>query len=113
MKDVDESLFFARCSLVLFLAAPLARLNIPSLDDGFCLIAEIVALICGIVGKRHLSGKVGMIGAVVIGLLALLVTPMGSPQIMPSTPTDEEENVSDSPAPNLSAPTASRKSTSD
>jgi 4-amino-4-deoxy-L-arabinose transferase-like glycosyltransferase len=86
-----ERLFVARCSLVLFIAGlvvpfviaglvvAVSRLS-PSdteriaaiLAVGFGLIAEVLAVICGIFGRRHLSGKIGMIGAAVIVVLVVL-----------------------------------------
>jgi hypothetical protein len=87
-------LFVARCSLVLFIAGlvvpfviaglVVAFSRLPPSDTertaailavGFGLIAEVLALICGIVGRRHLSGKIGMIGAAV--MLVLVVAALG------------------------------------
>jgi hypothetical protein len=86
-----ERLFVARCSLVLFVAGLLVPLIIgvvvlalsqPSFSQraeataaflalGFGLIAEVLALVLGIAGRRHLSGKIGMIGAITIIVMAL------------------------------------------
>ena len=85
-----ERLFVARCSLVLFISGLAVPFVIAGLvvafsrlspDDtrkiaailalGFGLIAQVVALICGIVGRRHVSGKIGMIGATVVLMVAL------------------------------------------
>jgi hypothetical protein len=85
-----ERLFVARCSLVLFIGGLLVPFIIAVMvfavsgrhlsEDakniagvlavGFGSIAEILALICGIIGRRHLSGKIGMIGAIVVLVIA-------------------------------------------
>ena len=78
MNDASERVFVARCSLVLFIVGLLvpfaiARLGAfldypawaPILAFACSLIAEIVGVIFGIIGRRYLSGKVGMIGSAV------------------------------------------------
>jgi len=91
-----ERLFIGRCALVLFIAGLLLPFIIGGLlltfggmylslgteivDFYLCLgfgfIAELLALALGIVGRRHLSGKVGMYGATVV--CALAVTYVGA-----------------------------------
>jgi hypothetical protein len=94
MNDADdrERAFVARGSLVLFITGLLvpfiiavfalglpdpklahedARNAAAALAFGFSLTAELLALILGIVGRPHLSGKIGMYGAVVTFLIPL------------------------------------------
>jgi hypothetical protein len=80
-----EHWFIARCSLVLFIAGLLVPLIIGVLlvslgaSDviyfytclGLGFIAEVLALVFGIVGRRRLPGKVGMYGAIVVCALTL------------------------------------------
>jgi hypothetical protein len=92
MNDANdrERLFVARCSLVLFIAGLLVPLIIAGVGAGFCggaktetaaffsalglgLIAGVLALVFGILGRRYLSGKIGMIGGALLLMLALLV----------------------------------------
>jgi hypothetical protein len=81
-----EHWFIARCSLVFFIAGLLVPLIIGVLLVslgaydviyfytclGLGFIAEVLALVFGIVGRRRLPGKVGMYGAIVVCALILL-----------------------------------------
>jgi chromate transport protein ChrA len=93
MNDANDrdSRFVARCSLVLFIAGLLVPFIIvvagfilseraPSLETeeksiglavGFGVVAEVLALILGIIGRRHLSGNIGMYGSMIVLLAAL------------------------------------------
>jgi len=78
--------FIARCSLVLFIAGLLVPfiigvllVSLGAYDViyfytclGLGFIAEVLALVLGIVGRRRLPGKVGMYGAIVVCALILL-----------------------------------------
>ncbi len=84
--DHRHRLVAARCALGLFISGVVLPLVMALLgyrwDWGsrvivpppimLSLIAEFVALALGFVGRRHLSGKVGMIGALVILACAFL-----------------------------------------
>jgi len=94
MNEVSDKgrLFVANCSLFLFIAGLLVPFIIAvlvllldgpklSLDTkvtahvlavGFGVIAEVLALILGIIGRRHLSGKVGKNGSTSVLLGAVL-----------------------------------------
>jgi hypothetical protein len=81
-----EHWFIARCSLVFFIAGLLVPLIIGVLLVslgaydviyfytclGLGFIAEVLALVFGIVGRRRLPGKVGMYGAIVVCVLIFL-----------------------------------------
>jgi hypothetical protein len=95
MNDPNERkhLFAAWCSLVVFIAGLLLPLLIavvafalagPKLSPRhtyvlacfFGMIAEVLALIFGNVGRQHLPGKIGMIGSSVLLLGGVLVIAM-------------------------------------
>ena len=78
----NERLFIAKCALVLFVSGLLAPFLIAALvlacsgsrsEDaavalavGFGFACEVLALILGIVGRRHTSGKIGILGGVIM-----------------------------------------------
>jgi uncharacterized ion transporter superfamily protein YfcC len=83
-----EHLFVARCSLVLFIAGLLIPPMILALGAdardaakqtaffaafGLGLLAGVLSLIFGTIGRRYLSGKIGMIGGIILLALALVV----------------------------------------
>jgi O-antigen/teichoic acid export membrane protein len=88
-----ERLFIAACALVLFLAGLLVPLVVAEvivacsgpnasltgltasvvLAVAFGFIAEVLALILGILGRQHLSGKIAVIGAVTGLVLAAVL----------------------------------------
>jgi O-antigen/teichoic acid export membrane protein len=83
----NERLFIAKWALVLFILGLLAPLLIaalivalagPRAEDtaaplavGFGFVCEVLAFVLGIVGRRHASGKIGMLGGVVVLVLAI------------------------------------------
>ena len=94
MNDANENdrLFVARCSLVLFLSgvlvplvtliildlretelAPETEQNVEHLAFAFYAIANVLAVVLGFVGQRHLSGKIGMFGPIIVFVLAMAV----------------------------------------
>ena len=92
MNDATDKdrLFIAKCSLVLFIVGLLVpfiilvildfretelasetKQNIQNLAFGFCAIAEVLAVVLGFAGQRHLSGKIGMFGPIVVFVLVI------------------------------------------
>ena len=87
-----ERLFVGRCALILFIGGLLGPFilvvlvlavggaSLPSgardtaygLSVGLGLVAELLALILGTIGRRHLSGKTAQVGAIVL-LVACVV----------------------------------------
>jgi hypothetical protein len=84
MNDANgnDRLFIARLALVLFVGGLLGPIVIATAwgksdaaaltTAGLALIAEVLALFLGIVGRKHLAGRIGMFGAAVVLGLALL-----------------------------------------
>ena len=119
MNDANDKdrLFIARCSLVLFIAGLLvpfiilvilalreARLSREAeqtatlLAFGFYAIAHVLAVVLGFLGQRHLSGRIGMFGPIIVFVLAFAVSTWtyfqssGPREIKaPPTPTVAEE----------------------
>jgi hypothetical protein len=88
-NDTDRALI-ARCALWLFIAGLLVPFAIaalivtfsgtPAAADtaaplalGFGLVCELLALVLGIVGRRYVSGKTGMIGGAATLVLAFVL----------------------------------------
>jgi len=81
-----ERLFVGRCALILFIGGLLVPfilaalvlavgdVNLSSKAEsiahglcvGFGLVAELLALILGTIGRRHLSGKIAQVGVIVL-----------------------------------------------
>lgn len=88
-----ERLFVGRCALILFIGGLLvpfllavlvltaggadlssgARDTAYALSFGFGLVAELLALILGTIGRRHLSGKTAQVGLIVLLAASLVV----------------------------------------
>jgi hypothetical protein len=93
-----ERLFVGRCALMLFIGGlliplilailvfALAGANVPSgakdfaygLCFGFGLVAEVLALILGTIGRRHLSGKTAQVGVIVLLVAWVVLGVLGS-----------------------------------
>ena len=95
MNDANDKdrLFIARCSLVLFIAGllvPFVILVIVALREtrlsreteqtatilafGFYATAQVLAVVLGFIGQRHLSGRIGMFGPIIVFVLAFAVS---------------------------------------
>ncbi len=86
-----ERVFVARCAFVLFVAGLLVPFLIATailaasprgryaerpatlFPLGFGFTAEVLALRWGLIGRRRLSGRIAMMGAITVFLLALVV----------------------------------------
>ena len=95
MNDANDKdrLFIARCSLVLFIAGllvPFIILVILALREtrlsaetkqtatilafGFYATAQVLAVVLGFIGQRHLSGRIGMFGPIIVFVLAFALS---------------------------------------
>ena len=72
---MNDRLFVARCSLALLFVGPVLPLLAILLEIrnevaiaaiGIAAIVELLALICGIVGRQHLPGQIGLFGSLVV-----------------------------------------------
>lgn len=93
-----ERLFLGRCALILAIGgllvpfilavlvlavgganlSPGAKDTAYGLSFGFGLVAELLALILGTIGRRHLSGKTAQVGVIVLLVACVVLGVLGS-----------------------------------
>ncbi len=90
--------FIAKCALVLFIGGLLVPILIIPWKDGrdfdeatpyllaLLVTTEVLALLLGINGRRHLSGRIGMFGAMILLALALIPVALSCCMQMFQTP---------------------------
>jgi amino acid transporter len=65
-----ERLFLGRLSLVLFVVGPLVFFALVALHDIpamlFLVLAELMAMVCGVLGRKSLTGKIAIVGLCVL-----------------------------------------------
>ena len=92
----NDRLFIAKCALILFImgllgpfliamfivalspiwtgmAGPRAAETAAPLAVGFGFLCEVLALVLGIVGRRHASGKIGIFGGLIVLIMAFVM----------------------------------------
>ena len=109
---VKDRLLAARCSLILLIVGPfipVLALVLRSGDAGAFAalgcgaIVELLALVLGIVGVRHLPGKIGLFGSLVILVAFGMVLPL---VLFRSDAKKARELSSEHPAPRHSSPSS-------